>query len=108
LLITQGEFTRETGSGIKEKDVGLNYSSMAILTRESMSTEKLMVKESTSGTMEKSMTESGSMELRTDMEYGEEQKEILILVNGKLAKLMAMVFMCGRMATNMKESGKLV
>ena len=41
-------------------------------------------------------------------EYGEGQKEILTLGSGKMAKLMAMVYIHGSMATDMKVSSRIV
>ena len=47
------------------------------------------------------------MALRMDMEYGKVQKEIRILVNGRIAKQKVMVCICGIMETDMKENGLL-
>ena len=70
--------------------------------------ERLTEKESIFGPMEKYMMESGEMESRKDMGYGEEFLEILTLVNGKIAKQMVMVFTNGRMEIVSKVNGEIV
>lgn len=40
------------------------------------------------------------------MGSGEEWRETLILVNGRIARLMATEFMCGKTGIDMKESGR--
>ncbi len=66
---------------------------------------KLMVKESTHGRMGKCMMANGKLESKRDMESGEAFMVIHTLENGKIAKLMGMEFIIGRMVTDMKESG---
>lgn len=67
--------------------------------------EKHMEKGYISGATEKFMMESGYMELNKDMACGKAQTVNLILVNGRVAKLMVMACMFGSMETDMKESG---
>jgi hypothetical protein len=59
------------------------------------------------GNKEKYMMENGLKGLRKGMEYGRGLKEIHILVNGRIVRLMGMECMCGRMGIDMRESGKL-
>ena len=57
------------------------------------------------GLMERYMMESGRMELKMAMVYGKEYLGILIQVNGKILKQMGMVYISGKMVTDMKVNG---
>ena len=64
-----------------------------------------MEKEFITGQMVKYMTENGKMELKMDMGCGKEYLETVILVNGRIVKLMGMVSINGRMEIDLKEAG---
>lgn len=64
-----------------------------------------MVRGFTTGVMEKFTMENGKVGQRKAMEYGEESRESAISENGKIVRHRGMGFICGRMETNMKESG---
>lgn len=81
---------------------------MAINMKETLKMGKHMARESTNGQMEKCMMENGGMESKKAMEFGKEYSEIATSVSGRILKLMAMVFISGRMETDMRESGKTV
>ena len=70
--------------------------------------EKLMVKESIIGPMEKCTMANGKTELRKDMACGEVFLVIHILDNGKTAKLMDMGFINGKTEIDTKEVGSTV
>jgi len=50
----------------------------------------------------------GTTELKMGMEFGKESTMTVILENGRLQKLMAMVSTFGKMATGTKENGIIV
>ncbi len=75
------------------------------LMKDNFNLAKLMVKESTLGLMVKCMMANGKLESKRATESGEVSMVIHILGNGKIAKLMGMVSIIGRMATDMKENG---
>ena len=54
------------------------------------------------------MMVSGYQEQRRDMEFGRVSMVILILANGKIAKLMVMVCISGRMVIATRENGGVV
>jgi hypothetical protein len=64
--------------------------------------ENLMVMEYFNGETIKFMKDNGKMELNTVQECGKVQKETLILANGKMAKLMGMVFIHGLTVIDIK------
>lgn len=68
--------------------------------------ERLMVKDSLLGLMEKSMMENGLMESKKATEFGKELKENLTLDSGKIVKQMVMEFTNGKMEINMKGNGE--
>ena len=67
-----------------------------------------MVKVYTHGQTEKHTTVNGNKELNTATVFGEAITVTVILVSGIKIKLMDMVSMSGRMATDMKENGSFV
>lgn len=68
-------------------------------------TAKLMVEECTYGTMGKSMMESGRMDRRMVMVFGQDSMVIHTLASGRIVKQRAMACTHGRMETSMKVNG---
>lgn len=67
-----------------------------------------MVKVYTSGTMAKSMMESGKTGLSMAMEFGKGCLETLILESGDILRLRGMEYITGRLGIDMRESGSSV
>ncbi len=80
---------------------------MGISMRDNMRMDELMVRESTSGALEKSMMVNGRVELRTDMEFGKASMETLTSVNGGNLRPTVMECTHGRMVIVMRESGMI-
>ena len=68
---------------------------MVIATKVIITVANLKARGDFSGVTENYMMVNGLMEKSMVQEYGKERKEILILVNGKMVVLMAMVFISG-------------
>jgi hypothetical protein len=83
----------------------LSDTQTAIATMATLRWEKLMEKVFILGHMEKFTMVSGFKALSKAMEFGEDFITTRILVNGLSQKLMAMVFIHGRMVIVMKASG---
>ena len=91
---------------IKDTAEDLNYSLMEINIKVIMRMEKLTEKEHIHGEIMKYMMENGREDKKMVTEFGREFKEIVILDNGKIAKLRGMEFIHGLMGIGMKESGR--
>ena len=79
---------------------------MEIPTSDSLSLEKLMVKESIPGQMARYMMVSGTKVLSKDMVFGKVYRTILTLENGTHPRLMATASIRGLTETSMRASGK--
>ena len=89
-----------TGKEKEWKDIVMEINMKVIFT-----TVKLMEKEYIIGLTEKYMMENGEMESKKVMECGEVFLVIHTLVNGRIARLMDMVSINGKMETDMKVLG---
>ena len=74
-------------------------------TRGNLNEEKQLVREFTTGTLEKSMMVNGNMGLKKETVFGKELMAIPILENGKIPKLMGMEFILGKTGIDTKENG---
>lgn len=101
-------FMKDLGFQTKDTVEDSNYSQTEINIKVIIRMEKLMEKEHTHGEIMKYMMENGWEDRKTDMGFGREFKETVILGNGKTAKLRGMEFTHGLMEIGMKESGKNV
>jgi len=81
---------------------------MEIPMKETLTQVKLTERESILGLMVKFMMENGSKGLKKAMECGEASLEIATWVSGRIAKLMAMEFISGRMGIDMRDPGSIV
>lgn len=103
--IRMEEFMKVSGLMIKEQEAGMKGTQMETGMRDRLKRVRLTEKGFITGTLEKSMMESGNMESKKEMASGKELMAILILENGRTQKLMAMECILGRMETGMKENG---
>jgi len=99
---------KENSITIKGMEKGLKDIKTGIPTLENFDLAKLMVKGFIDGSITKSTTENGKMDLNTETECGEVPKEIAISENGSNLKLMAMESMHGQMEIDMKVCGSNV
>jgi hypothetical protein len=76
-----------------------------IPTKEISKKERHMVREFTTGLMEKSMMENGVRELRMAMACGRVYLEIAIWASGLTQKHMDMAYINGKMEIDLKEAG---
>lgn len=91
-----------------ERVRGWNDTQMVINMREISIMERHMERGFIIGLMERSMMASGGMELKRAMECGEAFLGIRILDNGRIVKLMDMVYINGKMEIDMKVVGLIV
>jgi len=76
--------------------------------KETMFRGSRMVVADINGLMENYMKDNGKMGLKMALEYGEDQREILISESGEKGKPKAMVFTLGLMAIDMRVNLKIV
>ena len=79
-----------------------------IPTTANSNTAELMVKESTPGATEKSLTASGTKDSSKATASGKESRMTATLESGRILKHMGMEFTSGLMETDMKDNGKIV
>lgn len=98
-------FTKENGATTTATATVTKCLLVVTPSREIMFKAELRVKAFTLGRVERSMTESGKVVLKSDMESGKAFTVKVILGNGATARLTAMEYTCGVTVTNMKVSG---
>ena len=101
------EFIKDSGLKILNMEKDTKNSAMDRFIREIMLKENLRGADDINGTMAKFTKDNGSMVWNTGLEFGEEQKEILILENGGREELMATEFTHGLMEIDIKENSRI-
>lgn len=99
---------KEIGLTIINMEKAIKNLVMPQYMRVAMSRESLKDMEGISGKMDKYTKDSGQLDSKMDLAYGEAQKETLTLESGKKGKLMDMEFTHGSTGTGTRDSFKTV
>jgi len=99
------DFMRDIGIKMFDMETVTKDISLEMSIEERFLMEKLMEEESMNGGTVRYMMEIGQQDSKKDKAFGRTPKEIIILENGKILRLMVMVYISGLMETSMKASG---
>ena len=101
-------FIRENGSIIRKMGMGSRSLAMMQNIRENIKMVSHPVMEFIFGLTESNMKENGNKDTSMARAYGKEAKEIIMMDNGSLGRLMVKEHMFGLLETNIKEVGMTV